>query len=111
MAGDIYTAEDFGRFMVEEELVDVPEGTESCLDYAKIGAEYMADNACANIIKETGKRKTTRYHSKNEPGGLFAFHEWGAACHRITHHPAKSFGAAPRSGECCGRKQNIRRYK
>ena len=74
-------------------------------------AEYMADNACANIIKETGKRKTTRYHSKNELGGLFVSHEWGAAYHRNTHHAAKSFGAAPRSGGCCGRKHDIHRYK
>jgi len=49
MAEDIYTAEDFGRFMVEEELVDVPEDAESCLDFEKIGAEYMADNACAIV--------------------------------------------------------------
>jgi len=45
----IYTAEDFGRLMVEEELVDVPEDAESCSDFAKIGAEYMADNACAIV--------------------------------------------------------------
>ena len=49
MAEDIYTAEDFGRLMVEEELIDVPEDAEPSLDFAKIGAEYMADNACAIV--------------------------------------------------------------
>ena len=45
----IYTADDLGRFLVEEEFEDYPEGATSDLDYTKIGAEHMADNACAIV--------------------------------------------------------------
>ena len=40
----------------------------------------------SNINEETGKRKTTRYHSKNELSGLFVCGECGASYRRITKH-------------------------
>lgn len=39
-----------------------------------------------NINEDTGKRKTTRYHSKNELSGLLLCVECGAPYRRITRH-------------------------
>jgi len=52
-------------------------------EFATIQFERQARS---NTIEETGKRKTTRYHSKNELSGLFICHECGAAYRRITRH-------------------------
>jgi len=39
----------------------------------------------SNVIEETGKRKTTRYHSLNELSGLFVCSECGASYRRIVN--------------------------
>jgi len=52
-------------------------------DFAAVQFERAARS---NIVEETGKRKTTRYHSKNELSGLFVCGGCGATFRRITKH-------------------------
>ena len=52
-------------------------------DFADV--QFQRD-ARSNIIEETGKRKTTRYHSKNELSGLFVCGACGAYYRRLTKH-------------------------
>ena len=49
MAANINTDADLGRFLVENDFVDVPESAIPYLDYAKIGAEQQENYGCVII--------------------------------------------------------------
>ena len=58
----------------------------SIISFEDFAAVQFQREARSNRIEETGKRKTTRYHSKNELSGLFVCGECGASYRRITKH-------------------------